>query len=237
MVEDVSRRQVLATTGTGTLALLAGCFGDDDESGDDSSGGQNDDLGQSDASETNDSGQSDASETDGDDTEVGETEELAEDLTAADVLAEDEVNGFVADLEFDGMPGQQVAHGSDFHITMDVGDVELEMYQVGNEAYEVNPDGCFVRSVNDSEIRELGIGFVPIEPFGAMDPAEVPVVGTTTIDGESVYVAELDFSTTYISAETGYRVREEGHVLTADFHSWGETDPISPPNVECQRAD
>jgi hypothetical protein len=43
--------------------------------------------------------------------------------------------------------------------------------------------------------------------------------------------------TFYVSAETGYLRRVEGAWGTATFHSWGETEPISKPDMDCQEVD
>lgn len=213
------RRQVLALIGCGSAAMLAGCSsGSDDETT--ASGGDDGDDG-------DDSG--------GGDGDIGEsTTDVPDDLTAADVLAEDGVSGFVAEFEVGDehpMTGTQIVYGEDFYLDEEVSGVER--YAVGNSIYIVHQGGCDVEHRGDP--TGMDDAYVPAEPARGYPLEDVPVSHATTVDGEEAYVIELDEITTmYVSTETGYRVREEfGPSGVADFHSWGETDPIEPPEEDC----
>lgn len=205
MSDNRHRRRVLALIGTGAVTAVAGCLGSDDD--------------------RNDSAES--SNEDGD-TSI-------EDLTAADVVSEDDVNGFVADFEIDAdapMSGRQVVYGDDFYLEEDTSGIER--YAVDDTIYVVHGGQCYAEDRGDH--GDVDGMYVASEPVRGTPLDEIPVTDVTTIDGEEAYVIEVDeMNTMYVSTETGYRVRDEwGENGVADLHSWGETDPITPPDMDCQ---
>ena len=225
----VTRRRALISVASVGVATLAGCLGGDDGDAGDGDDGDGDD--DSDGSEDDASGE----DTDGDDTDA-DAPDLEDGMTAADVLAEDEVDGFVADFrvgEDEGeMGGTQTVYDGDVHIEFDQNGLTIEHVGVGDEWYEVAMDDCTV------EHREEGQddGYIPITPFRGVDPATMEVTETTTVEGQGAYVVEDADTRTFISAETGYRLREEwGENGQADLHSWGETEPISAPDGDCEQ--
>jgi len=63
-------------------------------------------------------------------------------------------------------------------------------------------------------------------------------VNTTTIDGEEVYVYESNADrpggfegpfTIYVSAETGYVLRQESPNVVSETWDWGDVEPVEPP--------
>ena len=206
------RRQVLALIGCSSGAMLAGCSSGSDDG---TTSGSSDSNG-------------------GDENTEESTTEVPDDLTAADVLAEDEVSGFVAEFEAgdeNPITGTQIVHEEDFYLDEETSGVER--YAVGDSIYIVHRGGCDVEDRGDP--NEMNDAYVPAEPARGHSLEDVPVSHSTTVDGEEVYVIEPDEITTmYVSVETGYRVRmESGPSTVAEFHSWGETDPIEPPEEDC----
>lgn len=64
---------------------------------------------------------------------------------------------------------------------------------------------------------------------------DVQASEVTGIDGVRVWRFDIDEGHLYVSTETGYPVLIEDatHGSSIRFHSWGEVDPIEPPDVEC----
>ncbi|WP_254864638.1 hypothetical protein [Halovivax gelatinilyticus] len=224
-----TRRRLVVVGATSALAGLAGCSTDGD-----------------DAVETDD-GDDDDSSTDGDDDDSSTDGEPTSDTDAngrGDVGDPDDVDlasalewerSYVVEIEFDGTgPGEltQTVHEGDTHVRLefDHGQV-VETYDVDGVTYEVLDGQCVVRSEADAVEEAPDVR----EPSGHPDasPSE-----TTTIDGETVYVFEIELDDAaarwYLSAETGYPVKLEASTFTATFHSWGETSAIDPPEMACQ---
>ena len=104
----------------------------------------------------------------------------------------------------------------------------MEVYRIGTDAYIVVGDDCY-RPVGASE-DEIFDPDELLAAHGDVRPAE-----TSTIDGRDVYRFEVDDGALYVDTESGYPVRfvdQDGAGLI-DFHSWGETEPISAPDMEC----
>lgn len=232
--EPLQRRRYLTLIGVVGVGGLAGCVGDDD--GDDE--------------------QIDDTDPDGDDTEPEETtdgtgtgDESADDDEIDDEDDEEndedeEVDGprlrdvfnwessYVVEFEFDQGTGTQIIHDGDSHLQGEFDGEKIETYSIqtddGVETYTVMDGQCYAISteIPDGEI------FDPEEPEA--DDEEYFSTGTTTVEGQEVYIFDVEDGTLYISVSTGYPVRfegVEGSVVT--FHSWGETDPITPPDMEC----
>lgn len=134
-------------------------------------------------------------------------------------------------------------YGDDYYMRIEPDDVEdtFEKYFVDDDTYLV---------INEAEcVLNPGSGMEPDADVESETDAEARVNepdpdlkpdGTTDIDGETVYIYEvtgedIDGSRTfYVSVSTGYVRRVEGPGGTVDFHSWGEIDPISPPDLDCR---
>ena len=242
MTDTVTRRRLLAATG-GLFAGLAGCLSDDEESSDDSAS-TGDDSSMADGSSTagdqsqdsvgDDSGEGD----DGGDDDTSGAEEESEDTgsEAADAVMSEVIEwdpSYAVDILFAGEQSGEVrltVHEGDRHIVVDLG-IEAEVYDVDGVRYEVMSGRCFIRENPEAEEQ------VPEVDGPRGDPPEIEATETTTIDGESVYVFEMPDEAEaiwYVSTSTGYPVRFETQSFTANFHSWGDTEPISPPDMDCQ---
>ena len=139
--------------------------------------------------------------------------------------------------------GSAKYYGDDYYMQVrpdESGDM-FEVYHIENDDYYViNEDACYLNPgpamEPDSDIKEES----DAEGHGSKPDADLEPKGTTEIDGETVYIFEVTGEdvdgtlTLYVSASTGYLRRAEGEWGTADFYSWGEIDPISKPNMDCQ---
>lgn len=135
--------------------------------------------------------------------------------------------------------------GQDSYIRMEDEGGVMEFYSIGDEAYIVQEGGCsLVRSggFEGTEGEDVDEPDMEAHEGAAAAHSELEAVGRDTIDGEEVYVFELSANeaaehdgsvTYYVSVETGYLRRVESEDTAMDFHSWGEVDPIEPPEMEC----
>lgn len=138
-------------------------------------------------------------------------------------------------------------HDSDSYTRMEADGRTVESYSVDGDAYTVFPDeGRCLKNAGG------GQGQAPnqrsqVDPeryeSGAEANPEIRAAGRTTVDGEEMYVfvlpadeaADYDEDVTYyVSVETGYLRRVEFADGVVDYHSWGEVDPIEPPEMECE---
>ena len=245
MTETRRRRHVLKALGTGAFVAAAGCIGDGEDDG--LIGSDDDEADDGRADPGGDSADGDAGSGDAD---SGDDRELDEDLHPTEVLNEDELDRFVVDLDLGHMEGVQTVYGRDGHLELEMdGGVSVEYFVVGDDEYEVVPGECMVGPRDDNPDYEDLVLFVWLDPFRGQDPNEYSVTDVTTIDGEEVYVIEDPHESwkMYVSTETGYRVREDlsdedlavGSGMGSDdgvanFHSWGEPDPIEPPDMVCE---
>lgn len=140
-------------------------------------------------------------------------------------------NSYVMEFQDSEGSGTWTFHEGDSHLSWTSQGMVSEMYVVDGTSYVVSDGQCYQHTSSGPQ-EELDL-FDPEEPDEASE--EYRASGTTTIDGEEVYIFEVGEGNYYVSVATGYPVRFEdgdGEGLV-DFHSWGETDPISPPDVEC----
>lgn len=213
--------------------MVAGCLGSDDDGRDDPSLPNEDDP-------DGDTANGESPDNDGiggDGLEEGFTpgveddglDALAEDVYFADVVSYEP--SFVADLSLlspERAEGYQKVHGENFHIYIDASQ-EIEMYGVDGDLYTVVMGHCDLERRDPAEAT-----YVPVDPSRDDEYASLPAAGTTTIRGAEVYVFEHHVTVEYLSTSTGYPVRSEWPNGRADFHSWGEVDPISPPDMPCE---
>lgn len=130
-------------------------------------------------------------------------------------------------------PGEQVAYDGDFHHTIETEDGAVEFYGFGDVGYYVYDGYCSRGELDDVEPHVLDPNRRPDAIFPEIEPA-----AQTTIDGESVYVYEIPASPAntfwYLEMDTGYPVRFDSQRITAEFDSWNQTSPISPPDMDCE---
>lgn len=243
-----TRRGWLMLCGTGLSVGLAGCSSDqtddgsssdepsdrsDDESTDGNGENGEGDTGDGDSNgdaddETSDTG--DGTDDTGDDTTNGDGE------TGAVLLSEilNWERSYVAEISFSGAQSgtmTQTVHGNDMHIVADFDGIQGESYSVDGKKYEIVGGQCLIRS--DSEIEEQAPAVD--DPSGTAP--DIEATETTTIDGEPVYLFEMpsqEDARWYVSENTGYPVRFETEAFRVEFRSWGETEPISAPEMNCR---
>ncbi|MDL5362429.1 hypothetical protein [Halalkalicoccus sp. NIPERK01] len=219
----VGRRRVLRAIGATSVVALAGCLGDGSGAG--GAGGDPTDSGEG-------NGGTGGAETSA---LFGQSARFA-DSYAFEMrsLETGETLGWSGRVD-----------GEDSYMRMEEDGGAMEFYSVGGETYIVQDGGCFLMRPEEFEAAE---GEDVDEPdMGAHEGEaaahpELEAVGRDTIDGEEVYVFELSASeasehdgavTYYVSVETGYLRRVESEDTAMDFHSWGDVDPIEPPEMEC----
>lgn len=211
--------------------------GDDDGQADGEGEGDDDDQ-VDDEGDDDDDGQVD-DEDDGDEDEEEGDAQFGEAVRTSDSYA------YEMALEMDGEPVEWIGrvHGEDSYMRLEGDEGVMETYVIGDESYWVEGDECFLMSDGvaheNPEAKDLED---PDLEDDTEDHPELESAGTDEIDGEPVYVFELsaeedagidEDTTYYVSAETGYIRRIELEDGVMDFHSWGEVDPIEPPDMEC----
>jgi len=202
---SLRRRRALQVTLVGALTGIAGCLDSDDEPSPDTDGEDT---------------VSDETESDNDqDDEPNETRTLAETLEWE--------SSYVMELVVPLGSGTVTFYEGDSYTSWSVNGMEMEVYRVGTEEYIVVDGECFIPTgSSDEEV------FEPerlVEEFGDSTPDEV-----VTIDGQEAYRFTVDEGSLYLSTDTGYPIQfesDDGGMI--QFHSWGETDPISPPDMDC----
>lgn len=244
-----TRRRLLAGVGGASLVAVAGCLGggdgddgDDngntsnggDANGDDSTNGGNGDAPngtENGEDNTTDDGTDDSTDdgTDsGDDSDPdGSDNGTDEEQALGDVYQWDE--SYVMEFTGPDGTGTWVYHEGDWHMTFTSGGEETELYLVDDTAYQVNGGECFqIPNLNPDQ-------YVPADTPEPDNHLDLTSSGTRMHDGQEVYVYEVDQGEFLVSVDSGYPVQystETGIVI--DLHSWGDTDPISPPDMQCQ---
>ncbi len=243
MTGELSRRQLLTVGGVALFTGLAGCSGNGDDESTTAGAGQDDDSGLGEPDQSDSDSSPDETGQAGDDSSADETGQREDDDGGDDRTVEstavlsDVTNwepSYAVDIEY--LEGEaeeltQTVHEGDSHIVVDIGGMRAEAFRVDGESYEVVEGQCFIRPNPEAEDQ------VPEVDDPSTDAPDIESSETTTVDGESVYVFEMpseEEATWYVSTETGYPVRFEAPVYIATFHSWGETDPISAPDMNCQ---
>lgn len=142
-----------------------------------------------------------------------------------DVLAWE--SSYAMDLGVPLGSGRIVVHEGNTYTDWTVNGVRTEVFRIGTEAYVVVAGECF-RTTDTS-----GDFFDPEELLA--ESGTVRATGRRQVDGRSVYRFDLDAGVLYLRTDTGYPVRfdldDDQGVVT--FHSWGDTDPVTPPETEC----
>jgi len=235
----MERRTFLVSVASAGVVGVAGCSSNGGDGSDDSDDGADgsDDGGTSDdgSNGTDDGGASDDGTDDGEPSDDGGSEQqtLGESFQWQD--------SFVAEMSLDsGEVGQITirSNGGNYHQTLETNQGTFDIYMVDGETYLVQGGNC---------IRNPG-GQVPSDTDAGIDPQDEEAVtggqtditpsGRETIDGEEMYVYEYTSEgqtvTLYVSVQTGYLRRVEFDQGRIDYRSWGEVDPITPPDMQCQ---
>ena len=210
------RRRFLQLLGLAGTGVLAGCLGDSedddsvaDEPTDDESG---DEL-------TDD-------ESADEPTDDESTDEPTDSPELRDALNWE--TSYIMELAVPLGSGTTFVYEGDTYTQWTIDGVEMEAYRIGTDAYIVVDGECLRPDVvSDDEI------FEPDRlraEFGEVVPDE-----RSTIDGQEAYVFSVDDGFLYVSVESGYPLRfeDEDDSAVINFHSWGETEPISPPDMDC----
>ncbi|MEF8884085.1 MAG: hypothetical protein V5A44_03045 [Haloarculaceae archaeon] len=141
-------------------------------------------------------------------------------------------------IEVDRLDGESVDyvqegrwHSGDFSAQVTVEGENYEVYDIDGRQYFVIGGQCQQLSVDST--RNPGNW----TEQGSEGNQSVRPVDTTTIDGQEVYVYELETdhpegsatSTLYVNAETGYVVRQEVLGVTVETWDWGNVEPVEAP--------
>lgn len=242
MDEKLNRRQYVQLCGAALVVGVAGCT----DSGDNNteSAGDNPDTDDNTNSDDGTSGnetdeisgdEPDDDTSDTDEDEGGDSDDGDEDEAETAPRLEDVFNwtdSYVMAIESDEFEGTWRFNDRNWQFTTTTDGQTSETYSIrtdsGRVTYVISQGQCFkTERTNQTEDR-----FDPEEPVD--DDQEYVATGQTTIDGKRVYEFEIEEGVYYVSVETGYPVRYEfTDGGTVEFHSWGETEPITAPEMEC----
>jgi len=245
MSERLTRRNALGWGALTVAVSLAGCSGSSDSPAGDSNGASDsgDDSGSSGSSdgESGDgsNGGEDDDATDGESGATDSSDDTPLDLDPASVELGSLLqwnSSYVAEIDIEGEQSPemvQTVHEGDVHLVVELGTGEvLESYRVDGETYSIVEGQCLREEDPAAEDQAPEVE----EPSGTT--TDEVATERTEIDGEPVYVFEPDQGNGasvrwYVSATSGYPVRFESADTVTDFHSWGATEPIEPPEGPC----
>ncbi|MCU4718784.1 hypothetical protein [Halapricum hydrolyticum] len=137
---------------------------------------------------------------------------------------------YVMELDVPMGSGTMVVHEGDTYTSwVTPSGYEMEAYRIGTDEYIVVEGQCFIPAGTST-----GEFFEPerlVEESG-----DVRATGRETIDGQDVYRFDVDEGRLSLDTESGYprRFAHDDDNGSIDFHSWGETDPILPPDMDCE---
>ena len=229
MATDTTRRRLLAGSVALATAGLAGCTGE--WAGDDDADDTADDTADDDPpGDDHDDGADDVGES----ATLGETAQLGD---IDSVVFEMHSLDPAMDFEFVGR-----IHGANLYYEYAVEGQTIEYYIVDGDFYMVMDDVCYANPGDGQDPAamdpedEVAIG--THEDF-IQDHPDVEWIDRDEIDGVAVYVYELGDDgmggelTYYVETDTGLLRRVESGEFVIDYHSWGDADPVSAPDVEC----
>lgn len=118
---------------------------------------------------------------------------------------------------------------------------EIETYRIDGDVYMITGDTCFLNP-GDTMEPDVAAETDPEAYQTESDLPEVTASGRTTIEGTEVYVFDVSAdqasgdraATYYVAVDSGYLRRVESGATTIDFSSYGNVDPVQPPEMECQ---
>lgn len=254
--ERPTRRRLLVSVGGASLVAVAGCLGGgDDDGGDDNGTDSNGAAATGDDSTDGGNGETDNGTTNSTDNGTdegtdGDTDDSTDDTDSGDdsdstdggdengtedssepTLGEFHQWGDSYIMEYSGpdTTGTAVFHEGDIHMTGTFEGQEVEFYLVDGDAYSVTNGQC-VQISNLNPDQHVPADTPEPDNYGDLTPS-----GTRMHDGQEVYVYDVAEGEFLISVATGYPVQySTGTDFIVEFHSWGETDPISRPEMQCQ---
>ncbi|MEF8771381.1 hypothetical protein [Halodesulfurarchaeum sp.] len=231
------RRKLLIVGGTLLMGSIAGCGGDGNGEGESEA-----------TTTTEESEGTQTTVTDEPENEETTTEESAEDtIVYGDLYTFD--SDYAVDVEYsdpdtgDSGTGSARYNGDNYYMRMEPDDSDdvYELYHIdGDDYWVLNEEMCYKNPSQELEPDSDVKSESDADAHGSKPDVNLEPDGTTELDGETVYIFEVSGEdiegvlTLYVSASTGYLRRAEGEWGQADFHSWGEVDPISEPSMDCQ---
>lgn len=230
----MKRRRFLTVGAAAVTVGVAGCTGDDDDGGGD--GG--DDPTPTDTATPDDDPTPEPTDEptdtpdDADEPALGEAVTSASSFAIEMVMTSPDVD---EELVMDGR-----VYEDDMYWRMDYQGETIESYTVDGDEYLVTGGICFLDPSGQQQPYDPEEEYDPdawgedVESNYQLTPAE-----TTTLDGEEMYVYEFADQqgyqvTYYVSVASGHLRRVEFDTGYVNYHSWGEVDPIEPPDMECQ---
>ncbi len=240
MVFDLHRRKFVMGSVAVVVGSIAGCTGGGN--GGEEDGG--DEAGDGDGTD-NGNGETDGNGDDGTADEEGDEGE-GEEVIFRDAVQMGE--SFAFESEFETEEAQGTATGryyeDDIYYHVETQEQTVEVYEIDDETYVVfvDEDMCVKNPGEEMKPDSGGEGEANPDEYEAdvNDYPEITPKGTTTIDGETVYIFEITDEDTemtvtyYVSVETGYIRRVETQDGVVDLHSWDDVDPVQPPDMDCR---
>jgi hypothetical protein len=231
-MDTTTRRQFLCACASGAVAALAGCSGDGDDGTDGADGTDGPD-----GSEPTEDGSTgtpvDGTSGDGSSALLGETASFPDSYA---LTATTSASGETIELS-----GR--VHQGNMYWEFQRQGQQMEWYVVDGESYFVTGGQCF-----RGGMMQQGLDREAVDPDRFAEQADaypdVEPAGRDTIDGEEVLVYEVSAGGTtgsertvtyYVLADSGYPRRIEADSIRMDFSSWGEADPVEPPDANCQQ--
>ena len=223
----MERRTFLLSVVSAGFVGVSGCSSGGGGGSDDSDG----DTNGSDGGEPSDGG---SNETDsGDSGDDGGAPTLGESFQWQD--------SFVAEMTLDsGQAGEITirSNGGNYRQTIESDQGTFEIYNVDGDTYLVQNGTCLLNPGSQ----------LPSQTDAGLDPQDEEAItggqyditptGRGSIDGEEMYTYEYTDGeqtvTMYVSVGTGTLRRVEFDQGRIDYHSWGEVDPITPPDMQCR---
>lgn len=123
--------------------------------------------------------------------------------------------------------------GSDTYFKSTAGGRTTEIYLIGDVVYMETGGQCQEITEQWTQQQDPG-NWSQSDYYGDLD---VQPSATTTIDGEEMYVYEVDYDrqglegpfTYYVNAETGHIHKQESPHATIEMWSWGDVEPVEAP--------
>lgn len=231
---------MLVTSVAGAVAL-AGCSDSGTDEPTDAGAGSGDEG--TEATEDGiDTETAEAEETETAEVEETETDGSDEPASFREAVRYEESFAMTGTFQQDGQPAEAEGrfNGGNFYMRFEQDGQVVESYWVDGDHYLVADGQCFLNPGRGGVSGAFDPESVREDPE---DLPEVTAEGTTTIDGETMYVYEFaseaaagveNEATYYVSAETGYLRRVEGEFGTIDYGSWGSAAPVEAPDMDCE---
>ena len=235
----MKRRGFLLTAVSTTVVGLSGCSSNDDGGSDDENDGGNvsDDT-ETPANESNDENGDDDGGNGSNDTETPANESNDENGGDAEPtlgMSYQWEDSFAAEIDVgtgQASPFTIYFNGGNYRQVTETPQGTVELYNVDDEIYQDSQQGCV--AISPEQVPGTQTNFDPQNEEEVVgDQVDISPSGRETIDGEEMYTYEYTIqdteATMYVSVETGYVRRVELPQGAIDYHSWGEVDPIEPP--------